>query len=100
MERQEIAVKNSLGKLPLPDDPLIYVPHKREEHEISLLDISEEAALYLTNYFLSIRIPSTESPFAGALLRDLRYSHRTRLFIDIRSGICGDDQEILVPPSG
>ena len=43
----EIAVKNSLGKLPLPEDPLIYIPRKREEHKISRLDIREDAALHL-----------------------------------------------------
>ena len=44
----EIAVKNSLGKLPLPEDPLIYIPRKREEHKISQLDIREDAALHLS----------------------------------------------------
>lgn len=43
----EIAVKYSIGKLPLAEDPRTYIPRRREEHQISKLDICEEAALHL-----------------------------------------------------
>lgn len=44
----EIAVKNSLGRLPLPAPPASYVAALRERHGISTLPISEEEALYLS----------------------------------------------------
>jgi len=42
----EIAVKYSIGKLPLPSDPVRFVPAQREAHAISVLEITEEAALH------------------------------------------------------
>jgi PIN domain nuclease of toxin-antitoxin system len=42
----EIALKHSLGKLPLPADPVRFVPAQREAHAIQPLDITEEAALH------------------------------------------------------
>jgi len=43
----EISVKNALGKLPLPDSPVRYVPAKRKQHGIETLHLDEEAALHL-----------------------------------------------------
>lgn len=43
----EIAVKYSLGSLPLPAPPLEIVPKERELHGIAPLQLTEEAALYL-----------------------------------------------------
>jgi PIN domain nuclease of toxin-antitoxin system len=53
----EIAVKHSLGKLPLPENPVTYIPQKRKEHKIDVLEISEEATLYLTKLPLIHRDP-------------------------------------------
>jgi PIN domain nuclease of toxin-antitoxin system len=43
----EIAVKHSLGRLPLPGPPADYIITLRERHGIAALPISEEEALYL-----------------------------------------------------
>lgn len=43
----EIAVKHSLGRLPLPAPLLEFIPAQREAHGISTLPLSEEEALYL-----------------------------------------------------
>lgn len=43
----EIAVKNVLGRLPLPDSPERYVPKLRRDHDIAALPLDEEATLYL-----------------------------------------------------
>lgn len=42
----EIALKHSLGNLPLPSDPVRFVPAQREAHAIESLDITEEVALH------------------------------------------------------
>ena len=42
----EIAVKYSLGRLPLPRKPEIYIAQIREKSGIETLAIDEEAALY------------------------------------------------------
>ena len=42
----EIAVKHSTGKLPIPSDPVRFVPAQREAHAIGVLEITEEAALH------------------------------------------------------
>jgi PIN domain nuclease of toxin-antitoxin system len=43
----EIAVKNSLGRLPLPGPPADYIASLRERLGIAALPIKEEEALYL-----------------------------------------------------
>ena len=43
----EIALKNSLGRLPLPQSAAEYVARLREDHGIASLPLSEEEALYL-----------------------------------------------------
>jgi len=43
----EISVKNALGRLPLPDSPVRYVPAQRKQHGIETLHLDEEAALRL-----------------------------------------------------
>lgn len=42
----EIAIKHSLGKLPLPEHPDKYIPKLRERSGIDALPIDEESALY------------------------------------------------------
>ncbi len=43
----EIAVKHSLGRLPLPAAPQVYVPALRKTHEVESLPLSEDEALHL-----------------------------------------------------
>ena len=42
----EIALKYSIGKLPLPSEPVRFVPAQRDAHAIRSLEITEEAALH------------------------------------------------------
>jgi PIN domain nuclease of toxin-antitoxin system len=42
----EMAVKYSLGKLPLPEAPAQFVPATREHHAIDALSIDEESVLH------------------------------------------------------
>jgi len=44
----EIAIKYTLGKLPLPKPPEKYIPSVRQQHDIDSLPLNEEATLYLT----------------------------------------------------
>jgi len=44
----EIAVKHSLGKLPLPASPDRFIPSQRESHGITSLPLEEKAVLYLS----------------------------------------------------
>lgn len=44
----EIAIKNALGKLPLPSPASVFVPHERERHRVETLPLGENAALALT----------------------------------------------------
>ena len=43
----EIAVKNALGRLPLPKPPSTFIPAQREAHGIRPLSLDEESTLYL-----------------------------------------------------
>ncbi len=59
----EIAVKHSLGRLPLPTPPVDFIPAQREAHGIAPLSLSEEEALYVA------RIPSLHrDPFDRMLI--------------------------------
>jgi PIN domain nuclease of toxin-antitoxin system len=42
----EIAIKYSIGRLPLPEKPDIFVPRVRSASGIAALEIDEESALY------------------------------------------------------
>ncbi|MCP4749812.1 MAG: type II toxin-antitoxin system VapC family toxin [Proteobacteria bacterium] len=44
----EITLKNGLGRLDLPKSPEQYIPEQRERHQISSLDLKEEATFYLS----------------------------------------------------
>ena len=44
----EIAVKHSIGRLPLPQDPRRYIPVQRERHGIATLPLDEESSLHIT----------------------------------------------------
>ena len=43
----EIAIKYSLGRLPLPDPPPKFIPAQRKHHGIDALTLDEEATLHL-----------------------------------------------------
>ena len=43
----EIALKNALGKLPLPHPPDVYIPDIRRRHAIEPLLLDEDASLHL-----------------------------------------------------
>jgi PIN domain nuclease of toxin-antitoxin system len=43
----EIAVKYSLGRLPLPEPPGQFIPSQRQAHGIESLPLDEEAALHV-----------------------------------------------------
>lgn len=59
----EIAIKYSLGRLPLPDEPQIFVPEQREAHDIDMLSLDENAALHL------IKLPALHNdPFDRMLV--------------------------------
>lgn len=59
----EIAVKHSLGRLPLPRKPELYIAEIREKSGIESLPIEEEAALYTS------RLPKLHSdPFDRILV--------------------------------
>jgi PIN domain nuclease of toxin-antitoxin system len=43
----EICIKYSLGKLPLPDAPNVYIPFQRSRHGIAALSLEESAVCRL-----------------------------------------------------
>lgn len=43
----EIALKHSLGRLPLPESPGQFIPLQRQAHGIESLPLDEEAALHV-----------------------------------------------------
>lgn len=67
----EIAVKNRLGRLPLPEPPDRFVPRVREAHGITRLDIPEEAALHVARLPDLHRDPFDRILVAQALLGGL-----------------------------
>ena len=59
----EITVKNSIGRLPLPESPPKFIPTQRKQHDIESLPLDEEATLYLS------RLPSLHrDPFDRMLV--------------------------------
>ncbi len=44
----EIAIKYSLGRLPLPEPPERLIPFQRQQHGIESLQLEEDSALHLT----------------------------------------------------
>jgi PIN domain nuclease of toxin-antitoxin system len=67
----EIAVKNRLGRLPLPEPPDRFVPRAREAHGIERLDIGEEAALHVARLPDIHRDPFDRMLIAQALVGGL-----------------------------
>lgn len=59
----EIALKHSLGRLPLPQPAHVYIPRQREKHGIESLPLDEESALHLA------RLPNLHAdPFERMLI--------------------------------
>lgn len=45
----EISVKYQIGKLPLPEHPKLYIPRKRDQHQIDSLSLYEDAVQHLSS---------------------------------------------------
>ena len=59
----EIAIKHSMGRLPLPESPARFIPAQRKQHGIEPLPLDEEATLHLT------RLPALhKDPFDRMLI--------------------------------
>ena len=59
----EIALKHSLGRLPLPESPQRFIPSQREKHGIQSLSLDEESTLQ------SLRLPPLHNdPFDRMLV--------------------------------
>ena len=67
----EIAVKHSLGRLPLPEPPERYVPEQRRARGIDPLPLAEEVALHLTRLPLLHRDPFDRMLICQALIGGL-----------------------------
>jgi len=67
----EIAVKYSLGKLPLPTSPERFIPNQRERHGITSLSLEEEAILYFSKLPLLHRDPFDRVLICQAIQHEL-----------------------------
>ena len=67
----EIAVKHSLGRLPLPEPPERYVPEQRRARGIDPLPLGEEVALHLSRLPLLHRDPFDRMLICQALIGGL-----------------------------
>ena len=67
----EIAVKHSLGKLPLPTSPDRFIPAQRERHGITSLPLEEQAVLYLSKLPLLHRDPFDRALVCQAIHHEL-----------------------------
>lgn len=67
----EIAVKNALGRLPLPLPIDHYIPHQRQQHAIESLPIDEESTLHIARLPALHRDPFDRILVAQALVHSL-----------------------------
>lgn len=67
----EIAIKYSIGKLPLPEPPTNYVPKLRRSHHFSELPLVESASLLLADLPLLHRDPFDRQIICQAIAHDL-----------------------------
>lgn len=67
----EIAVKHSLGRLPLPERPERFVPAQRKDHGIEPLPLDEEAALHLVRLPLLHKDPFDRMLVCQAIVHGL-----------------------------
>lgn len=67
----EIALKNALGRLPLPGPPETYIPKLRARHAIQPLPLDEESALHLPRLAALHRDPFDRMLICQAIVRGL-----------------------------
>jgi PIN domain nuclease of toxin-antitoxin system len=67
----EIAVKHSLGKLPLPEAPAKFIPPQRKQHGIDALSLDEETTLYLSRLPVLHRDPFDRMLVCQAIVHHL-----------------------------
>jgi PIN domain nuclease of toxin-antitoxin system len=67
----EIAVKYSLGKLPLPASPDRFIPNQRERHGVTSLPLEEQAVLHLSKLPLLHRDPFDRMLVCQAIQHEL-----------------------------
>lgn len=67
----EIALKHSIGKLPLPMDAIRFVPTQRDAHGIRSLEITEEAALHQSRLPALHRDPFDRLLVSQAIVQEL-----------------------------
>ncbi|MCT7966109.1 type II toxin-antitoxin system VapC family toxin [Laspinema sp. D1] len=67
----EAIVKYQLGKLPLPEHPVIYLPKKRDLHQISSLSLDENSVIELAKLPSLHRDPFDRMLICQALHNDL-----------------------------
>jgi PIN domain nuclease of toxin-antitoxin system len=67
----EVVVKNSAGKLPLPEPPAEYLPRQRLAHQIESLSIDESTMAHLAKLPAIHRDPFDRLIIAQALQHDL-----------------------------
>ncbi len=65
----EIAIKHSLGRLPLPEPPERFIPAQREQHGVAPLPLDEDATFYLP------RLPQLHSDPFDRMLVCLAITH-------------------------
>ena len=67
----EIALKHSLGKLPLPSAPERFIPLQRERHGVASLPLEEQAILHLPKLPLLHRDPFDRALICQAIQHEL-----------------------------
>ncbi len=67
----EIAVKHSLGRLPLPEAPTEFVPSMRDDHGIESLSLDEESTLYVSRLPSYHKDPFDRMLVCQAIIHDL-----------------------------
>jgi PIN domain nuclease of toxin-antitoxin system len=68
----EIAIKHATGKLPLPEDPAVFVPAQRAKHGIELLPIDELETLQVSKLPALHRDPFDRMLVAQSIIHGLQ----------------------------
>ncbi len=68
----EIMVKHSLGKLPLPTEPIEFITEQRKRHEIHTLSLDEASVFHLSELPNAHRDPFDRMLVCQAIENDLR----------------------------
>ena len=67
----EIIIKHRLGRLPLPENPDVYIPRQRERHLIASLPIDEASVMHLARLPAHHRDPFDRMLICQAIEHDL-----------------------------